>query len=164
LILKDEKEKSAGMVARLSQFLRYSLYESNSEQVPVEKEIQLLKDYVALESVRLNLTKVQFAPTSDGSVKHMPPLLFMPLVENSFKYAADQADAHITIELRILDKKIYFSAANTVDQQRLASEDGGIGLNNFKKRLELYYAGHYRYAVNNDAHTYSVSINIDSHE
>jgi hypothetical protein len=164
LILKDEKEKSAGMVARLSQFLRYSLYESNSEQVPVEKEIQLLKDYVALESVRLNLTKVQFTPTSDDSVKLMPPLLFMPVVENSFKYAADEPDAHITIDLRIMDKKIYFTAQNTVDLQRQATDAGGIGLNNFKKRLELYYAGQYRYEVKNDSKIWSVSIKIDCHE
>ena len=146
------------MVARLSQFLRYSLYESNSEQVPVEKEIQLLKDYVALESIRLNLTKVQFTPTSDGSVK------LMPVVENSFKYAADQPDANITIDLRIMDKKIYFTAQNKVDVQRQTTEAGGIGLNNFKKRLELYYADKYRYEVNKNETTWFVSINIDCHE
>jgi len=94
----------------------------------------------------------------------MPPLLFMPVVENSFKYAADQADANITIDLCIMDKKIYFTAHNTVDLQRQTTDAGGIGLNNFKKRLQLYYADKYRYEVNQNATTWSVSINIDCHE
>jgi hypothetical protein len=164
LILKDEKEKSAGMVARLSQFLRYSLYESNSELVPVEKEIQLLKDYVTLESLRLNFTTVQFTQASDGSVTTMPPLLLMPVIENSFKYTVDKPAATIIIDLRIADKKIYFSVHNQIDPQKQATEAGGIGLNNINKRLDLYYPGRYTYEVNRSETTYAVSIKIDCHD
>jgi hypothetical protein len=164
LILNDEKEKSAGTVARLSQFLRYSLYESNSDNVLVEKEVQLLKDYIALESIRLNCTRVQFTNASDGSVTAIAPLLIMPIIENSFKHTTDKAGAYITVDFTIAQKKIYFTLQNSMDTQRQPAGIGGIGLNNFSKRLELYYPGRYTYQVNTSEKQYTVSINIDCHE
>lgn len=164
LILSDEKEKSAGTVARLSQFLRYSLYESNSDKVPVEKEMQLLKDYVALESIRLNCTRVDFTNTSDGSVTSIAPLLMMPIIENSFKYTADKTGAYITIDFTIEGKKIYFTLQNSMDAQREPAGRGGIGLSNFSKRLDLYYPDRYTYHVTKSEKQYAVSLNIDCHE
>jgi hypothetical protein len=164
LILNDEKEKSAGTVARLSQFLRYSLYESNSDKVPVEKEVQLLKDYIELESIRLNCTSVHFTNASDGSVSNIAPLLMMPIIENSFKHTTDKAGAYITIDFTIAHKKIYFTLQNSLDVQRQPAGIGGIGLNNFSKRLDLYYPGRHTYQVARSETAYAVSINIDSHE
>jgi hypothetical protein len=164
LILNDEKEKSAGTVARLSQFLRYSLYESNSEKVPVEKEVQLLKDYIALESIRLNCIKVRFTNESDGSVKTIAPLLVLPIIENSFKHTTDETGAYINIDFKIADQKIHFNLQNSLDIQKDAAGIGGIGLNNFNKRLDLYYRDRYTYQVNRTEKQYAVSINIECHE
>jgi sensor histidine kinase YesM len=164
LILKNENEKSAATVARLSQFLRYSLYESNSERVPVEKEIQLLKDYVELESLRLNHIRVQLNHTIDGSVSAMAPLLLMPIIENSFKHTKDVPDAYITIDLKIANKNIHVLVVNSIDPLHETATPGGIGLSNLKKRLDLYYPRRYTYKTNHTATVYTVSINIDCHE
>lgn len=164
LILNDEKEKSAATVARLSQFLRYSLYESNSDKVPVEKEVQLLKDYIALESIRLNCTQVHFTNASDGSVTTIAPLLIMPIIENSFKHTTDKTGAYITIDFTIAHKKIHVTLQNSMDAQRKSADIGGIGLSNFSKRLDLYYPDRYTYQVNTSEKQYAVSINIECHE
>lgn len=164
LILNDQREKSADVVARLSQFLRYTLYESNSEKVAIEKEVQLLKDYIDLESIRLNYTKVNFTYKTDGSIASTAPLLMIPIVENAFKYSADCRDASITIELQVLNKHLLFHSKNTVDPNREPTKDGGIGLTNFQKRMDLYYPAKYEYQVQASQKEYSVSINIDCHE
>ena len=161
LILNDRKEKSAEVVARLSQFLRYTLYESNGDTVQVEKELQLLKDYIELESIRLNCTRVQFTHQTDRSITTMPPMLMIPVVENAFKYSADQPGGYIIIDFLIKDKTCSFHLKNSVDPDRLPAETGGIGLSNFGKRLQLYYPNRHQCEVSASEEEYSVSVNID---
>ncbi len=164
LILNDHKEKSAGVLARLSQFLRYSLYESNGDTVPVEKERQLLKDYIDLESIRLNQTKVDFTYETDNSITSMPPMLLIPVVENAFKYCSDNSDSYINMSLQIRNNIISFHSKNSVDTDRQSAAVGGIGLSNLDKRLQLYYPGKNQCQISSSGKEYSISINIDCHE
>lgn len=162
LILNGEKEKSASTIARLSQFLRYTLYESNTSLAPAEKELQLLKDYISMESIRLNLTKACINFTDDGSIAALPPLLFLPVIENAFKYSEDTDGKEINIEMTIANRQIYFIIKNEIDIHRTVSTSGGIGLQNFRKRLELYYPGRFEYKIQNFNKTYIAIINIEA--
>ena len=164
LILNDEKNKSADLVARLSQFLRYTLYENSNDKMPMDKEVQLLKDYIDLESIRMNYTKASFKFQTDNTVFNLPSLLMIPIVENAFKYCADNREAYINIHFQIHDKSVSFEVKNTVDPDRQSAAVGGIGLTNFRKRLQLYYPGLHKYKVINAEQEYAVSINIDCHE
>ncbi|MCP9751965.1 sensor histidine kinase [Ferruginibacter sp. HRS2-29] len=161
LILKNENNKAAETVARLSEFMRYTLYYSTQDKMPLEKEIQLLKDYIELESIRLNHTKVNLALNVDSYEYDFPSLLLMPVVENAFKYNADTANTCITIQLAIQDNKLNFSIENTVDENLLLKVTGGIGLQNLKKRLDLYYRGKYKYETVATDTTYTAILNID---
>ena len=162
MILNGEKEKSASTVAKLSQFLRYTLYESNVSKVATEKEIQLLKDYIAMESIRLNLTKVCADLINDGSIATLPPLLMLPVIENAFKYARDAEGKEINIDLTIENKKLSVVVTNEMDLNREGNDNGGIGLKNFKKRLELYYPGKFEYRIVNSGNSYTAIINIET--
>src|SRR5688572_30639926 len=164
LILNNEKNKSADLVARLSQFLRYTLYESENDKLPIDKEVQLLKDYIDLESIRMNYTKASFNYQTDHSVSNLPSLLMIPIVENAFKYCADNSEAYLNIHFQIQNKQVSFEVKNTVDPDRQSAAVGGIGLANFRKRLQLYYPGLHQYKVTNSEQEYEVSINIDCHE
>lgn len=164
LILSDEKNKSADLVARLSQFLRYTLYEHNSDKMPIEKEVQLLQDYIDLESIRMNYTKAVFQYDTDSSVACLPSLLMIPVVENAFKYCADNKEAYIDIRFQVQKERIEFRVKNTIDPDRQSATDGGIGLSNFLKRLQLYYPDRHQYKVTTTEQEYVVSINIDCHE
>jgi sensor histidine kinase YesM len=161
LILNNEKEKSAQLVARLSAFLRYSLYDSNQDKVAVEKELRLLKDYAELESIRLNHTKVTFTSQIDEPGVPVASLLMIPVVENAFKYSADNKTAYIHIDFQVAHKNLQVRIENTVDPDRQLHQAGGIGLQNFRKRLELYYPGRYTYTVTGTETTYIAIINID---
>ncbi len=163
LILTDQKERSADLVARLAQLLRYTLYETSSDLMPVAREVQVLQDYIDLESVRLNHTTVQFTHSNDGTVGSLAPLLMMPVVENAFKHSADHQDAEIRIHLAIQDRQVAFESRNRVDPDRPPGMVGGIGLKNLQKRLDLYYPGRYRYQALHREQEYIVAINIDCH-
>lgn len=163
LILSGEKEKSAGLVSRLSELLRYTLYDSNEDLMPIARELKLMNDYIELEKVRLNETKVNFRCNIDHDDYYIAPLLLMPLIENAFKYNHDSAQSYIDIFLDLLHGKLRFTIENcTRDDQGRATSSGGIGINNLKKRLELYYKNNYWYeaSVLNDVYAVNLTIQL----
>lgn len=161
LILKNENTKAAGTVARLSEFLRYTLYHSSNDKMPLKKEIQLLKDYIELEGIRLNYTKVTFSIEADDDTHDFPSLLLIPVIENAFKYSTDHPGAEINILLLVRAGQLDFTIANRVDEDRVLQTAGGIGLQNLKKRLSLYYPGKYQYEVDTTDINYTAKITID---
>ena len=160
LILRGDNKRSAGLVARLSELLRYILYESDHQTMSIDKEIKLANDYIELEKARLNDTSVSFNVNNDKTIHELAPLLLMPLIENAFKYSACRPGSFIKISLDILNGNLLFKIENSIDENRLFNNSGGIGLTNFKKRLELYYAGKYNYETRVSASTYNVNLNI----
>jgi len=160
LILQGDNKRSAGLVARLSELLRYILYESDNKTMSIDKEIKLANDYIELEKARLNDTTVSFNVNDDKSINELAPLLLMPLIENAFKYISCRPGSFIKISLEIINSKLLFKIENSIDENRLFNNSGGIGLTNFKKRLELYYAGKYNYETCISASTYNVNLNI----
>jgi LytS/YehU family sensor histidine kinase len=144
LILKDRKDDSAETVTRLSTFLRYSLYETDADLNPAGKEIELLRSYVALEKIRLNETVVNFSVVSDDENYLLPPLLFVPAVENAFKFCTPSSagDAYIFISLSIKNYLLEFVISNTFNHSLHQSKTtGGIGLSNLRRRLATQYPG-----------------------
>jgi hypothetical protein len=160
MIINGEQERSAGLVARLSGLLRYILYESNQETMPLEKEVGLLRDYIELEKVRLNDTRVSFNVRGEPAGKRIAPLLLLPLVENAFKFSADEPGAFIDIRLELTAQGLRLHLDNMIDADRQLGETGGIGLVNFSKRLELYYAGRYTYQASAAGNIYNVNLMI----
>lgn len=160
LILSGNRDRSAELVARLSGLLRYLLYDSNQQYMPLDREIRLISDYAELEKVRLNDTRVEFTYSTDNKNYSIPPLLFMPLLENAFKFCTDQKGAAIIIQLEIVSGAFNFTVTNTVDPQQKQAETGGIGLSNLVKRLELYYPGAYFYEGKTTGNLYTVVIKI----
>jgi len=160
LILKKETTIAAETVARLAEFMRYTLHCPESDRMPVQKEVRLLADYIDLEKIRLNHTAVNFELVDEGEKHFLPSLLFMPLIENAFKYSADQSGAAIDIKLSLSTNTLQLDISNTIDPNRQLSAAGGIGLQNLKKRLELYYPGNYRYeAIDTDLY-YTAKLRI----
>lgn len=161
LILKNENEKASGTVARLSEFMRYTLYNSNQDKMPLQKEIQLLRDYIELEKIRLNYTQVVFGIKSDEGSYEIPALLFVPLIENAFKFGEDSPGGCICISLVVERGQLKVTVSNAVDVNRQLSQAGGIGLQNLKKRLNLYYPHKHQYQVITTEQKYTASITIE---
>ncbi|MVT10660.1 sensor histidine kinase [Chitinophaga tropicalis] len=160
LILHDKKELSADMVARLSAYLRYSLRSAATDKTTAEEEIKLLKDYIELETIRLNHIKVDTGFSVDTTGYYLPPLLFIPIVENAFKFCADVRNAFIKVQLTIKNGLLEFSCSNSFDSRDISGKGEGIGLVNTGKRLERYYPSKYSFLVSKEETVYFVHLKI----
>ncbi|WP_285058509.1 sensor histidine kinase [Pedobacter ginsengisoli] len=161
LIISGDTDRSAALVSRLSELLRYMLYESEADTMPLSKEVKLMTDYIELEKVRLNFTKVTFNPPTILADVGIAPLLLIPLIENAFKFTADEPGAFIDISLSVMADTINFKIENSVGLTRQDGLSGGIGLGNMQKRLELYYPGRYRYEIGNNGNKYLVNLSLN---
>lgn len=138
----SKSDSAPEVVLRLSNILRYILYESNEGYVSVRKEMEHVKDYVAVEKLRLGMG-VTIDIDIDDAIQDDPvePMLFLTLVENAFKHSEDilPEKRFIRIHAKSLDTGFRFLIENTFSPSKRDTETGGIGLENIKKRLNLIY-------------------------
>jgi LytS/YehU family sensor histidine kinase len=143
LIDKSNVEARRALL-KFSDMLRYQLYEVKGEKIPIEKEIGYLKDYIGLQQLRNENCLVQFNVEEGMNSFAIEPLLLIPLVENSFKHLShfvNERKNEILIDLSKQNGEMDFHIRNTTEGKQVheISNDGGIGLNNVKRRLELLY-------------------------
>ena len=133
-----QSEKTAPMVEVLSQLMRYIVYSTKEERVPLQKEIEFLQHFVQLESIRHeDNSPISFTVQGDARGISIPPLLFMPILENSFKHGVVNSpwmEAGMLIE----NKEIVFEVRNGHTPGASPGE-AGIGLDNLRQRLDLLY-------------------------
>lgn len=154
------------VVLRLSNILRYVLYETVEGKVPLEKEIQYLHDYIELEHIRLGeRVDIRFNTSGNLETQLIEPMLFLTFVENSFKHGAAAAidKGWVNIDLKVQDHNILFSIANSKHKEvapRLNGHHGGIGLENLRKRLDILYPGRYTLDLKDTPEQYTVNLEI----
>ena len=164
-LIDKENEQARKALHKFSDMLRYQLYECNGEKIPVEKEIGYLKDYVDLQQLRLNEnTIVQFSCVQDMKGFTIEPLLLIPFVENSFKHVSHYSNGRqnfIQIHIGRENGRFQFSVYNTTEEkQKETLKQGGIGLQNVKKRLELLYPGQYSLKLHEKNDWFGVELNL----
>ena len=142
-IIQKRNDQSAEVVTRLSDFMRYSLQNADRKSIPLSEEIELIKNYIELEKIRMNHAKVSFGCRVQNNTFEIPPLLFIPLLENAFKYITDKRDAQIIVNMDEREGSLDFSIRNNYNSNRITNESGGFGLSNLKKRLDLYFPEKY---------------------
>jgi two-component system, LytTR family, sensor kinase len=159
-----QSEKTAEAVMKLSSIMRYVLTEVKNDCVPLEKEIQFITHYIELQKLRLtDKSKVEFNVVGDTAGRQISPLLFLPFVENAFKYGISTRElSPIIILLEIKNPDLYFTVKNNKHTTTLLKSAGntGIGIQNAKRRLELLYKNRYQLDIAEDATTYSVNLNL----
>jgi len=160
----ENSNKVPRLILKLSDFLSFSLYETNEKCVPLEKEIQLIKDFIELQISRFDdrvEAKVEL-PKITGNI-FVPPMIFIPFVENAFKHSLKNETkiAKININLTINNDVIFFKVGNTKSSFKKPSlEKGGIGLANIKRRLDLLYGEKHKLEIKDDLHVFSVNLYI----
>ena len=131
---------TAPAVMKLSQIMRYILTDTQQDFVPLAKELDFIHNYIELQQVRLT-DKVTVQFTVEGETNHysIAPMLFIPFVENAFKYGVSTKDSStIKIHISTQGNTIYFDSSNfIVPTENNDLEKTGIGINNVKRRLEL---------------------------
>ncbi|MCA6450650.1 MAG: sensor histidine kinase [Chitinophagaceae bacterium] len=158
-------EKTAPAVMKLSSIMRYILTETQRDLVPLQNEVDFTNNFIDLQKVRLT-DKVTLDFSTEGSVDNLlvAPLLFIPFVENAFKYGVSTKEAStISIKIRTEGNTIHFSAVNyIVPSENNLTENTGIGINNVKRRLELMYPGKHKLSSFEKDNYYHVYLEIET--
>jgi LytS/YehU family sensor histidine kinase len=139
-LVEQEPKKAQSVILRLSDMMRYSIYDGQKDWVTLEEEVEYLKNHIELHKMRYH-KKVHTQLHIDLDEEHtkVMPLLFIILLENAFKHGVEKlrSDAFVSVSLISEGKNICFEVENNFD---LTDESmAGIGLENLRKRLELVY-------------------------
>jgi sensor histidine kinase YesM len=142
-LIDIEKEQAKDALLKMSDLLRFQLYECNQESIEIEREIAFIKNYVEFESVKkLNEATINLEIDDFPVAKRIAPLILIPFVENSFKHVSKDPDRTkniISIKISMNDAGIHFECNNTISVENKKLPKGGLGINNVTKRLELTY-------------------------
>ena len=166
-----DPEKSKDTIVKLSQLMRYLLYETEVEKVPLHKEIEFLNSYIELMLLRYDENKlsIQVSIPENTQTVSVPSLLFLPLVENAFKHGVSiKEKSFIDISFSIESDKLTCNIKNSRDVMNrvstkttpIARDSSGIGLENIKKRLSLIYKDNYELYIHTIDAVFNVTLTI----
>ena len=139
-LVEVDAKKAQELILKLSDMMRYSIYEGEKDEVTLKDEVDYLRNYIELHKMRYHKQiDIEFKSQIDENYKVMP-LLFIILLENAFKHGVEnlRENAFVYINISTFDNKIQFDIENNFDKSEI-SKDPGIGLKNLKRRLELVY-------------------------
>lgn len=160
LMEKDSKERE--MVLKLSDMMRYSIYEGQKDWVTLEDELDYLKNYIELQEIRYHKkSDVQFNHEIDNPHARIMPLLFIILLENAFKHGLENLEKNAYIHIDLIENKneVNFVIENNFELQQAHNKEG-IGLKNLQRRLELVYPNEHSISFAIDSNIYKVTLNL----
>ena len=161
----EKDERLPGTVLQLSELMRYFLYESKEDTVLLQKEIDVLKDYIALQKIRSD-DKLLFEENIGGKItgQKIAPLLLITFLENAFKHGAkgDTKQTYIHLDMKVSEHKLDFRLENNKGRiDEVENRDyKGLGMENVKRRLELIYPGRHKLSVTENENNFIVQLEI----
>jgi two-component system, LytTR family, sensor kinase len=159
----SEPDKTPDAIIKLSEMMRYMLYESNADLVPLQQEINYLKNYIELQKLRYDgTTYIQFDVKGTPNGQEIAPLLLISFVENAFKHGdVFNAEHPLSMSLSFDTKHLVFDVKNKIHHKN-KDEVGGIGVQNVERRLALLYPQKHKLLVN-DTHkdTFEAHLEIE---
>lgn len=163
-LILQKSDKAADALMRLSDLLRYLLYECDGPRVPLRKEIEAMRSFIALYQLKYEYpANVDLAETGVTEGVLIEPMLLIPLIENAFKYSDIDynPEGYIRVEVEVTAGSLRISIRNTTDAVKApANEVGGIGLRNVRRRLDLSYGKEYNMEVTDLDNFFSVHLTI----
>jgi sensor histidine kinase YesM len=155
------------IVLKLSDMMRYMLYECNEKTVPLSKEIRYIKNYLSLEEIRQGKeVEIQFEVEGDINDQLIAPLLFIPFIENCFKHGVNRqlSNAYVHLKISIDDTTVIMELKNSkpdIIPGLYNKKPGGIGQNNVKHQLELLYPKKHKLTIEESPSFYFVTLNLN---
>lgn len=161
--------KAQEMILQLSSLMRYVLYESTSPTISLDKEIAFMQNYITLMEERFSKKKLtvnsDMPDSKQTSSIIIPPLIFIMFLENAFKHGVSYREASfINVCIHISNGRLHFGCINSTAAEKPAAKQGGVGLKNIRKRLDILYGSKYTLNITEEANTFYVSLSIPAHE
>jgi hypothetical protein len=164
-LIEGDQRLAQGAVLKLSELMRYLLYESGRGTTTLRKEIDFIKSYVELMELRVDKSiKVTLDLPEDFTNINLPPLLFISFIENAFKHGVSYREpSSLSFRLTQEPGSLSFCSTNTISKFResiLSEHHGGLGLENIRKRLDMLYGGKYDLQIGKKDKEFIVKLTI----
>ena len=157
----QRSETTPGAILKLSEIMRYMLYECNDNKVDLSKELQYLENYIELQKIRFsNKAFINFNIRGKVANQQIVPLLLIAFIENAFKHGvANDPLRPIRLLIDVDDAHLHFYVQNKKHNNN-RDEAGGIGLNNVRRRLNLLYPGKHNLEIRDETENYTVELSL----
>ncbi len=161
VLTKKDPDKASQVLMKLSDLLRYQLYDSARDKVLLTSDIHFLEDLLNLEKVRRDSFDFLISKEGDLSGVQIPPLLFIPFVENAVKHNNDATKpSYVNLYFDVRNDELFFKCINSKPMLKSVNDTGGLGLINIKRRLELLFPATHRLNIEDDSERYCVTLII----
>ncbi|WP_299125421.1 histidine kinase [uncultured Winogradskyella sp.] len=157
-----DPEKAKALILKLSELMRYSIYEGEKDTVSLEEEVEYLKNYIELHRMRYHKAiDVQCNIDIEDNNLRIMPLLFIILLENAFKHGIENLrdTSFVYLNLKSDNNTVYFEIENNFDVS-LLPDTSGIGIKNLKRRLELVYPNKHKLTFTKSDDVYKANLEL----
>lgn len=166
--LSENSPKTAEAITKLSDLMRFVIYQGNQEFISLDKELDYLADYIDLQELRLDPAQhqVKFEVEGDPTGLEIAPLLLISLIENAFKHGISMSQpCFVDIRIYIEGKLLELSVENAIHGEKVIAgstheKEGGLGLVNTRQRLDLLYPGRYQWDTDVEKDRYLTRLSV----
>ncbi len=160
-LIEVDPAKAYDTIQELSRMMRYVLYDNSGQMVPLSREIEVMKNFIALMRIRYpEHVVISFAYPEDTGTMQVPPLLLITFVENAFKHGISyKGESMVAIDIQIKGERLFFRCMNS-NPGKKPQKPGGIGLENVKRRLALIYGKNYKLDIEDGKTRYLVELEL----
>jgi LytS/YehU family sensor histidine kinase len=160
-----QSEKAPESVLKLSKMLRYVFYDCSKDTVKLKDEIAYIENFISFQQMKSeHQQKITFDYSNAYPDYPISPMLFIPFIENAFKYSKIEEfpEAFVEIYLATNNEKVYFQIRNTVPETAKPNPGKGLGINNVRQRLEVLYPEKHALKIDEKDHIFTVNLEIQS--
>lgn len=165
VLIKKERDEAAEVLFKLEDLLRYQLNDSSQEKIQLSSDIHFMNDFLNLEKIRRDNFYYIISKEGDINSVWLPPLLFIPFVENAVKHNTDSENASfVHLFFTLSDNRLLFSCENSIptpEEQDNSHRIGGLGLKNIRRRLELLFPGRHSLEIIENKQSYTVNLQLE---
>lgn len=161
----EDSPKTAGGIEQLAGIMRHAVESSKNDRISIEKEIKFMRDYIEIQQIRLpNVAHItiDYKINWDEKPSEIAPLVLMTFIENAFKYGiSTNQESFVNIILTIENQQLIFVCKNSIVQRTQVEAGTGTGIENTKKRLELFYPQKHKLQILEKENEFEVHLTID---
>jgi sensor histidine kinase YesM len=162
-LARKNDTNTAPSILKLSNIMRYILYECSAPRIPIKNEIKIIEDYIQLEQLRYDeRLNIDFNKNIDNEDAEIAPLILLPFVENAFKHGVSESrfNTFIHLDLELQNGQLKMQIQNSKDEDDTPINSNGIGLRNVRRQLDLVYGQNYSLTISPEKETYTIELKI----
>ncbi len=161
IMVNEDADIASKILVKLNDLLHYQINDSTKDQVYLSADIAFLRDFLELEKTRRDHFEYTLSEEGNMNDVQLPPLLFIPFVENAVKHSSSETASYIHIHFSIQNNVLLFHCRNSKPANPVRQESGGLGLVNIKRRLDLLFGKSYSLELVDEETSYTVKLQLN---